>query len=82
VTDLEQRAIQALCYVMFSKKSGDIFKLARLERSYPLLASTELSIEQQADLWFLVWRYRRQIQDADVVMHADDVVNGALNLRF
>jgi len=34
------------------------------------------------DLWFLVWRYRRQIADLDVVTKANEIVNGALSLEF
>jgi len=34
------------------------------------------------DLWFLVWTYRRQITDVDVVSKANEIVNGALSLEF
>jgi hypothetical protein len=40
-------------------------------------------VETQAgDLWFLVWKFRRQIADAAVVAHADELLNGAMHLAF
>jgi hypothetical protein len=41
-----------------------------------------LADTQAGDLWFLVWRYRRQIQDHEVVAHADEIVNGAMHLAI
>lgn len=37
---------------------------------------------QQGDLWFLVWRYRRQITDSEVLARADWLVNGAMRIDF
>jgi hypothetical protein len=44
--------------------------------------NSRLSERQAADLWFLVWRYRRQITDVDVVDKANEIVNGALSFDF
>lgn len=42
----------------------------------------KLNFLEEADLWFLIWRYRRQVRDAELVTHSDEVVNGAMSLRF
>jgi hypothetical protein len=44
--------------------------------------NTRLDQWQAGDLWFLVWRYRRQITDVEVVNKANEIVNGALSLAF
>jgi len=45
-------------------------------------ANSRLEQRQVDDLWFLVWRYRRQIPDLDVVAEANEIVNGVLSLAF
>jgi hypothetical protein len=42
----------------------------------------KLTALEQADLWFLIWHYRRQVSDACLVARANEVINGQVALRF
>ncbi len=82
MTNLEQRAAQCLYRIRYAP--GNLHEpraktLHRLWKNDPLWS---LSFLDQADLWFLIWHYRRQVNDAELVAHADTVVNGALELKF
>ncbi|HKM81535.1 MAG TPA: hypothetical protein VJY15_11305 [Candidatus Acidoferrum sp.] len=82
MTELEKRAIRSLRDVKMPKWS---WHARRTESFYWLMAldpSTRLDSEQAGDLWYLVWRYRRQIADCEVVVHANELVNGAMSLAF
>jgi len=82
MTDLEKRAITALRSVKVPDKNWHACKIkvfVAWAASYP--DSPMLSFDA-ADLWFLVWRYRRQIADQEVVARADELLNGALHLAF
>jgi hypothetical protein len=82
VTDLEKRAIVALRSVKFPEKSWHGKRAETLNARLALWPDMRLGFDLSSDLWFLVWRYRRQITDLGVVAHADEVVNGALHLEF
>jgi hypothetical protein len=82
MTDLEQRAMNALFPIAFNPHSWHRHRahsLCRVCLSDPLW---KLTGHEQHDLWFLIWTYRRQIRDTELVAHADERVNGALSLRF
>ncbi len=82
MNEIEQRAVKALVEV---RLPPDTWHQKFVRRAELKLASDPLwglSCEEQADLWYLAWRYRRQIADAAVVARADEIVNGALGLRF
>lgn len=82
MNEIEQRAVKALVAV---KLPCETWHEKFVRRQSLKLASDplwSLSCEEQADLWYLAWRYRRQIADAAVVARADEILNGALSLRF
>jgi hypothetical protein len=82
MTDLERRAIAAVGGCAFPK---ELWHGRRARELYLFMlehSDWPLKVEESADLWFLVWTYRRQIADAEVVMHADEMVSGALYLAL
>jgi hypothetical protein len=82
MTDLEQRAAQLLPQIRYAPDMWHEPRakfLYRVWKSDPLWNLTAL---EQADLWWLIWHYRRQVDDADLVWRADEVTNGVLALRF
>lgn len=82
MTSLEQRAVQKLVTIEYAPVGNHqqlARKLYRLWVSDPLWSLSPL---EQAELWFLIWHYRRQIEDVEIVAYADEVRNGALALRF
>jgi hypothetical protein len=82
VTVIEQRAAKLLPEIRYATETWHEPRaktLFRLCNSDPLWSLTAL---QQEDLWFLIWHYRRQVADAEVVARADEFRNGALSLRF
>lgn len=82
MTDLEQRAIRALRDVRVPAKNWHGTRIEALNMRLTVIPEAGLGITDQADLWFLVWRYRLQIDDAAVVAYADDLVNGTRSLNF
>jgi hypothetical protein len=82
VTVIELRAITALRSVKMPHQSKHPRLVAGLVSRMESVPSAPLPLEKSADLWFLVWRYRRQITDAEVIAHADEMVNGALHLAL
>lgn len=82
MTDLEQRAIVALRDVRVPDKNWHGARIEALNMRLTVMPLTKLGCSEEADLWFLVWRYRRQIEDAAVVAHADELMNGARHLSF
>jgi hypothetical protein len=82
MTSLEQRAVKVLPRISYApekwhqKRANTLFRICN---SDPLWTLTAL---EQADLWTLIWTYRRQVDDADLVAYADEVRNGALSLKF
>ena len=82
MTGLEKRAIRSLRDVKMPEGN---WHGRRAEFLYGVMAldpHRRLTAEQAGDLWYLVWRYRRQIADCEVVMHANEIVNGAMSLAF
>ena len=82
MTELEQRAIRSLRAVKVPHNVWHGARVESLNMWLTLRPEASLPITDAADLWFLVWRYRRQIEDESVVAHADGIVNGALHLDF
>lgn len=82
MTILETRAIVALQSVRMPEKGWHGRRAEFLNGLMKLNPHAKLSEWQAADLWFLVWRYRRQVEDKDVVTHANEIVNGAMSLEF
>jgi hypothetical protein len=82
VTDLEKRAVIALRSVKMPEKNWHARRAGVLDGRMTMDANLRLTCSEAGDLWFLVWRYRRQIADASVVAKADEIVNGALKLEF
>lgn len=82
MTDLEQRAIRALADVRMPTKSWHWKQAEHLLGVLVLEPQRKLGITEAADLWFLVFRYRRQIPDVELVSHARELVTGAMSLAF
>ena len=82
MTAIETRAIVALRSVRMPEQGWHGRRSEFLDGLMKINPDAKLSEWQGADLWFLVWRYRRQIADADVVAKASEIVNGALHLEF
>jgi hypothetical protein len=82
VTELEIRAISALRSVKMPKQPWHWKGVEALNTRLTLEPHARLGFTEAADLWFLVWRYRRQITDREVVVHANEIVNGAMDLAF
>jgi hypothetical protein len=82
MTDLEQRAIRSLSRAAMPAQGWHrgfrVFLIEKMRES----PRDRLLSRQQADLWFLVWTYRRQIDDFQVVAKANEIVNGAMSLAF
>jgi hypothetical protein len=79
---LETRAVVALRSVKMPEKGWHARRAEFLNGLMMLEPHRRLWSTEAGDLWFLVWRYRRQIADVDVVAKADEIVNGALSLEF
>lgn len=82
MTVLEQRAIRLLVGVAYAPHSTHTRAAHALYKLFLDDPLWNLSAEQQANLWFLIWHYRRQVNDAEVVARADELVNGALHMEF
>jgi len=82
MTDLEKRAIVALRTVKMPEQNWHGRRADTLNSQFQLWPDMRLGFELAADLWYLVWRYRRQIADVEVVAHANELVNGVLSLGF
>jgi len=82
MTAIEQAAVRSLLEV---KLPPETWHQKFIRRTSLRMASDPLwplTCGEQGDLWFLAWRYRRQIADPAVIAQADEIVNGALSLRF
>jgi hypothetical protein len=82
MTDLEKRAITVLRSVKMPEQTWHVRRVDSLSSLMTLYPERKLDVGQKADLWFLVWRYRRQIDDGELVRTANEVVNGAFSLAF
>lgn len=82
MTEIEKRAIRSLDTVKVPEKLWHGRRIQELALQLDTYPDWKLSYSQGADLWFLVWRYRRQIEDDEVVRKANEIVNGALSLEF
>lgn len=82
MTDLEQRAIRSLLDVKVPDKTWHGARIESLNMRLTLRSEMPLPLSERSDLWFLVWRYRRQIDDSDIVRKANELVNGAFSLTF
>jgi hypothetical protein len=82
VTDLEKRAVAALRSVKMPEQGWHGRRAESLKMRLTLQPESRLGITEAADVWFLVWRYRRQIKDAEVVIKANEILNGVLHLEF
>jgi hypothetical protein len=82
MTVLEIRAIAALRAVRIPAQRWHASCAGKLDGAMASDPSRELGLVEAADLWFLVWTYRRQIADRQVVAHADEIVNGAMHLAL
>ena len=82
MSDLEIRAITALRSVKMPEPTWHGRRAEFLNGLMTLDPHSHLCIDQKADLWFLVWRYRRQIDNYDLVATAKSMVTGAMSLAF
>ena len=82
MTDLEKRAITVLRSVKMPERTWHGKRAESLNGLMTISPDRQLPIDQKADLWFLVWRYRRQIDDYDLVATAKSMVTGAMSLAF
>ncbi len=82
MNEIEQRAVKALVEVKLPPETWHQKFVRRMELKLASDPLWGINCEEQADLWNLAWRYRRQITDAAVVARADEIVNGAMHLRF
>ena len=82
MTVLEQRAARLLPRISYAPDTWHQARaktLFRMCNSDPLWTLTAL---EQANLWFLIWNYRRQVDDVELVAHAEELRTGALSLKF
>ena len=82
MTELQQRAIRSLLAVKVPEKLWHGSRIEALHMRLKLYPESRLMWPEESDLWFLVWRYRRQIDDSEIVCKANELVNGALSLSF
>jgi hypothetical protein len=82
MTNLEQRAAQVLHRIRYAPNIWHEPRAKTLYRLSTNCSRWNLTAHEQADLWFLIWHYRRQVNDAELVARADEVVNGQVALRF
>jgi len=82
VTGIETRAVVALRSVIMPDRGWHARRREFLNGLMALEPHRRLDYLQVADLWFLVWRYRWQITDAEVVAKLNEIVNGAFHLAF
>jgi hypothetical protein len=82
MTDLEQRAAKLLPRIRYAPGIWHEDRAKWLHRVGEKQPDWKLTAHDQADLWFLIWHYRRQVPEARVVAHADEVINGQVALRF
>jgi hypothetical protein len=82
VTDLEKHAITLLRKVKMPERAWHARRAEFLCVSMTVDPNRHLNVDEKADLWFLVWRYRRQIDDYDLVSTARSMVTGAMSLAF
>ncbi len=82
MTDLEKRAVTALRSVKMPEQNWHARRAESLNMRLTLQPQPRLGITEEADLWYLVWRYRRQIADLEVVARENEIVNGAMSLGF
>lgn len=82
MTDLEKRAITALHSVKMPRKTWHARRAKFLYEFMEQSPCARLYSTSAGDLWFLVWTYRRQVADRQVVAEANAIVNGVLTLEF
>lgn len=82
MTDLEKRAVTVLLSVKMPEQNWHWRAAERLNMRMTLKPDERLSVSDRSDLWFLVWRYRRQIEDGQLIATANEIVNGAMSLAF
>jgi hypothetical protein len=82
VTDLEKLAVTTLRSVIVPEQVWHGHAIERLNMRMTIKPDDGLPVSDRADLWFLVWRYRRQIDDDKLIREANKMVNGALSLEF
>lgn len=82
MTELQQRAIKALVTVKMPEQNWHGRRAEFLNGLLTLCVKRPLRMDEISDLWFLVWRYRRQIDDDQLIRAANEMVNGALSLEF
>lgn len=82
MTVLEIRAVRALRGVRVAHSTWHDRRVEALNKWLDFKPEARLGITEEADLWFLVWRYRRQIDDAAVVARADELIHGRQTLKF
>jgi hypothetical protein len=82
MTDLEKRAIRLLLDVKVPDKNWHGARIKSLSLRMACQPESRLPLSETSDLWFLVWRYRGQIDDNEIVNKANELVNGALSLAF
>lgn len=82
MTDLEKRAITVLLSVKVPEQVWHGRRIEALNMLMKVDPKRNLGVSQKADLWFLVWRYRRQIDDEQLIRTANELVNGAMSLAF
>jgi len=79
---LEKRAVTALRSVKMPEQLWHARRAEFLNGLMTLDPNRPLFDMQAKDLWYLAWRYRRQIADQEVVAHAIEIVKGAMSLAF
>jgi hypothetical protein len=82
MTNLEQRAIQFLHEIRYAPNTWHEARAKWLHRLWRNDPFWKLTAHEQADLWWLIWHYRRQVDDAELIGQANEVVNGQAALRF
>ena len=82
MTDLEKRAIKALQSVVMPSEGWYAARAEYLHGRMLIMPNARLISTQAGDLWYLVWRFRRQITDRELVDTANELVNKVRSLPF
>jgi hypothetical protein len=79
---MEQRAARLLPRIRYAPDTWHEPRAKTLFRICDKEPCWKLTALEQSDLWFLIWHYRRQVKEIELVARAGEVVNGQVSLRF
>lgn len=78
MTDLEKRAIAALCNLELQDLGWYAHCVVNLNMRMTLQPQAPLRWEQHYQLWYIVWSHRREIKDPEVLAYARKYKGGGI----